>query len=284
MMNIINGGVHASNQLDLQEIMIMPIGFENFTDAVRSGVEIFHTLKSLLEKRGLSTNVGDEGGFAPEINNAEDAMNLICEAIEKSSYKLGKEVFLAIDAAANEFFKNDNYIFSNSHKKMNTDELVDYWIRLVTNFPIISIEDPFHEEDFDGFINLQKTIGNKVQIVGDDLFVTCSKKLLDGIKRKIGNSILIKLNQIGTLTETINTVNLAKENNFNTIVSHRSGETEDNFISDFSVGINSCQIKTGSVSRSDRNSKYNQLFRIEEQLGARAIYPGKHLLNKIKNI
>ena len=281
MMNIINGGVHASNGLDFQEIMIMPVDFNTFTDALRAGVEIFHSLKALLIDKGFSTNVGDEGGFAPEIDNAEDAMNLICKAIDRTNYKIGKDIFFAIDAAASEFYINKKYIFKNSKISMDTNGLLTYWINLIKKFPILSIEDPFHEEDVIGFINLEKKVGNNVQIVGDDLFVTSSKKLLDGINKKAGNSILIKLNQAGTLTETLETVNLAKKNNFNTIISHRSGETEDTFISDFSVGVNSGQIKTGSVSRSDRNCKYNQLIRIEEELGQDANYYGKEILKLI---
>jgi len=281
MMNIINGGVHASNGLDFQEIMIMPVGFNTFTNALRAGVEIFHSLKALLIDKGFSTNVGDEGGFAPEIDNAEDAMNLICKAIDRTDYQIGKDIFFAIDAAASEFYINKKYIFKNSKISMDTNGLLTYWINLIKKFPILSIEDPFHEEDVIGFINLEKKVGNNVQIVGDDLFVTSSKKLLDGINKKAGNSILIKLNQAGTLTETLETVNLAKKNNFNTIISHRSGETEDTFISDFSVGVNSGQIKTGSVSRSDRNCKYNQLIRIEEELGQDANYYGKEILKLI---
>ena len=280
MMNIINGGTHASNGLDFQEIMIMPVGFKTFTEALRAGVEIFHSLKILLRNNGYSTNVGDEGGFAPEIDNAEDAINLICKAIDKTNYKTGKDIFFAIDAAASEFYKNKKYFFQNSKISLDTDGLLKYWIDLIKKFPILSLEDPFHEDDIIGFINLQKIVGHKIQIVGDDLFVTSSKKLLDGVNMKAGNSILIKLNQVGTLTETIETINVAKKNNFNTIISHRSGETEDTFISDLAVGVNAGQIKTGSVSRSDRNCKYNQLIRIEEELGQDVNYFGKEFLTQ----
>ncbi len=281
MMNIINGGAHANNNLELQEIMIMPVGFLNFKSALRAGVEIFHSLKSVLQDSGLSTSIGDEGGFAPEIDDVEDAINMICRATEKTKYKIGSDIFFAIDAAASEFFKSKKYVFKSSNKIMSSDDLTNYWVKLVDKYPILSIEDPFHEDDFTSFINLQNCIGHRVQIVGDDLFVTSKKKLLDGIQKKAGNAILIKLNQVGTLTETLETINLAKDNNFNTIISHRSGETEDNFIADLSVGVNAGQIKTGSVSRSDRNAKYNQLLRIEEFLGNNGVYVGNQILNKI---
>ena len=280
MMNIINGGAHANNGLDIQEFMIMPVGFGNFNDAMRSGVEIFHSLKFLLNKKGFSTSVGDEGGFAPEIKDPEEAMNLICEAIEKAKYQVGKQIFFAIDAAASEFFVKGKYFLKHKNIGLNSDELMSYWIDLVDKFPILSIEDPFHEDDYTGFINLQNEVGKRLQIVGDDLFVTSTKRLHEGIKNNIGNSILIKLNQVGSLSETLETINLAKKNNFNTIISHRSGETEDNFIADLAVATNAGQIKTGSVSRSDRNSKYNQLFRIEEELGNNAVYYGDEILKK----
>ena len=275
MMNIINGGAHANNGLDFQECMIMPIGFSNFLDALRAGTEVFHNLKKILSDKGFSTAVGDEGGFAPNFNNLEDALVNISDAIEKSGYKLGEEIYIAIDAAASELYDGKIYELQGEHKKLNTDQLVKYWVDICKKFPIVSIEDPFDENDWDGFKELTKIIGTNVQIVGDDLFVTNKERLLTGIKNNAANSILIKLNQIGTLSETIETIELAKNSRFGVIVSHRSGETEDVFISDLSVGLNAGQIKTGSVSRTDRTAKYNQLIRIEETLGTDAKYFGK---------
>ena len=275
MMNIINGGAHANNGLDFQECMIMPIGFSNFSDALRAGTEVFHNLKKILSDKGFSTAVGDEGGFAPNFNNLEDALLNISDAIEKSGYKLGEEIYIAIDAAASEFYDGKFYELKGENKKLDTDQLVKYWDDICKKFPVVSIEDPFDENDWDGFKELTKTIGQNVQIVGDDLFVTNKKRLLTGIKNDSANSILIKLNQIGTLSETIETIELAKNSRFGVIVSHRSGETEDVFISDLSVGLNAGQIKTGSVSRTDRTAKYNQLLRIEETLGTDAKYFGK---------
>ena len=275
MMNIINGGAHANNGLDFQECMIMPIGYSNFSDALRAGTEVFHNLKKILSDKGFSTAVGDEGGFAPNFNNLEDALVNISDAIEKSGYKLGEEIYIAIDAAASELYDGKIYELQGEHKKLNTDQLVKYWVDICKKFPIVSIEDPFDENDWDGFKELTKIIGTNVQIVGDDLFVTNKKRLLTGIKNDSANSILIKLNQIGTLSETIETIELAKNSRFGVIVSHRSGETEDVFISDLSVGLNAGQIKTGSVSRTDRTAKYNQLLRIEETLGTDAKYFGK---------
>ncbi len=275
MMNIINGGAHANNGLDFQECMIMPIGFSNFSDALRAGTEVFHNLKKILSDKGFSTAVGDEGGFAPNFNNLEDALVNISDAIEKSGYKLGEEIYIAIDAAASELYDGQIYELKGENKKLNTDQLVKYWDDICKKFPIVSIEDPFDENDWDGFKELTKIIGRNVQIVGDDLFVTNKERLLTGIKNDAANSILIKLNQIGTLSETIETIELAKSSRFGVIVSHRSGETEDVFISDLSVGLNAGQIKTGSVSRTDRTAKYNQLFRIEETLGSDAKYFGK---------
>ena len=275
MMNIINGGAHANNGLDFQECMIMPIGFSNFSDALRAGTEVFHNLKKILSDKGFSTAVGDEGGFAPNFNNLEDALVNISDAIEKSGYKLGEEIYIAIDAAASELYDGKIYELQGEHKKLNTDQLVKYWVDICKKFPIVSIEDPFDENDWDGFKELTKIIGTNVQIVGDDLFVTNKERLLTGIKNNAANSILIKLNQIGTLSETIETIELAKNSRFGVIVSHRSGETEDVFISDLSVGLNAGQIKTGSVSRTDRTAKYNQLIRIEETLGTDAKYFGK---------
>ncbi len=275
MMNIINGGAHANNGLDFQECMIMPIGFSNFSDALRAGTEVFHNLKKILSDKGFSTAVGDEGGFAPNFNNLEDALVNISDAIEKSGYKLGEEIYIAIDAAASELYDGKIYDLKGENKKLNTDQLVKYWDDICKKFPIVSIEDPFDENDWDGFKELTKIIGRNVQIVGDDLFVTNKERLLTGIKNDAANSILIKLNQIGTLSETIETIELAKSSRFGVIVSHRSGETEDVFISDLSVGLNAGQIKTGSVSRTDRTAKYNQLIRIEETLGSDAKYFGK---------
>lgn len=282
MMNIINGGAHANNGLDFQECMIMPIGFLTFSEALRAGTEIFVNLKNLLSKKGFSNAVGDEGGFAPEINNLKEALLFISEAIEISDYTLGKDIFIAIDAAASELFKDGMYHIKGENKILNTDELVDYWVNICEEFPIVSIEDPFDENDWDGFKKITNLIGDKVQIVGDDVFVTNKDKLSLGIDKKAGNSILIKLNQIGTLSETIETMELAKTAGFGVIVSHRSGETEDVFISDLSVALNAGQIKTGSLSRSDRTSKYNQLIRIEELLGSDGCYYGKDFFKNFK--
>ena len=282
MMNIINGGAHANNGLDFQECMIMPIGFPTFSEALRAGTEIFVNLKNLLSKKGFSNAVGDEGGFAPEINNLKEALLFISEAIEISDYTLGKDIFIAIDAAASELFKDGMYHIKGENKILNTDELADYWVNICEEFPIVSIEDPFDENDWDGFKKITNLIGDKVQIVGDDVFVTNKDKLSLGIDKKAGNSILIKLNQIGTLSETIETMELAKTAGFGVIVSHRSGETEDVFISDLSVALNAGQIKTGSLSRSDRTSKYNQLIRIEELLGSDGYYYGKDFFKNFK--
>ncbi len=279
MMNIINGGAHANNGLDFQECMIMPIGFSTFSEALRAGAEIFQNLKNILSENSLSTAVGDEGGFAPNINNLEEALSYISRAIEKSGYKLGEEIFISIDAAASELYKKGFYHLSGENKKLNTDELSKYWEGICKKFPIVSIEDPFDENDWDGFNELTKVLGKKLQVVGDDLFVTNKKRLLKGIKENSGNAILIKLNQIGTVSETLETIELAKNYNFGVIVSHRSGETEDVFISDLSVALNAGQIKTGSLSRSDRTAKYNQLLRIEEALGDNAHYYGKDFFN-----
>ena len=279
MMNIINGGAHANNGLDFQECMIMPIGFSKFSDALRSGTEIFFNLKKILTQKGFSTSVGDEGGFAPNINNLEEALTYISESVEKSGYKLGEEIFISIDAAASELFKDNFYTLKGENKKYSSDELVIFWENICNKFPIVSIEDPFDENDWDGFKELTKRIGKKVQIVGDDLFVTNKERLLKGIKNNSANAILIKLNQIGTLSETLETMELAKDSNFGVIVSHRSGETEDVFISDLSVALNAGQIKTGSLSRSDRTAKYNQLLRIEEMMGDDAYYYGNNFFN-----
>ena len=281
LMNIINGGAHANNLLDIQEFMIMPVNFERFSDALRAGVEVFHNLKKILDDKNYSTSVGDEGGFAPKIDDPKIALDLISKSIEVSGYRVGEDVFVALDAAASEFYKKNKYILNDQNKLLTTDELIDYWGGLIKNYPIISIEDPFDEDDINGFAKFTNLYGKNLQIVGDDLFVTSEKKLSEGIQKQAGNSILIKLNQVGTLTETLDTISKAKKHNFNTIISHRSGETEDNFISDLCVGINAGQIKTGSLSRSDRTSKYNQLLRIEEQLGEEAKFIGNEILDII---
>ena len=281
LMNIINGGAHANNLLDIQEFMIMPVNFERFSDALRAGAEIFHNLKKILDNKKYSTSVGDEGGFAPKIDDPKIALDLISKSIEVSGYRVGEDVFVALDAAASEFYKKNKYTLNDKKQLLTSDELIDYWGGLIKNYPIISIEDPFDEDDINGFAKFTNLYGKNLQIVGDDLFVTSEQKLSEGIKKEAGNSILIKLNQVGTLTETLDTISKAKKHNFNTIISHRSGETEDNFISDLCVGINAGQIKTGSLSRSDRTSKYNQLLRIEEQLGEEAKFIGNEILNVI---
>ena len=281
LMNIINGGAHANNLLDIQEFMIMPINFEKFSDALRAGTEIFHNLKGILDDKKYSTSVGDEGGFAPKIDDPKVALDLISKSIEVSGYRVGEDIFVALDAAASEFYKKNKYVLNDKKKLLTTDELIEYWGGLIKNYPIISIEDPFDEDDINGFVKFTNLFGKNLQIVGDDLFVTSEKKLNIGIQKEAGNSILIKLNQVGTLTETLGTISKAKKHNFNTIISHRSGETEDNFISDLCVGTNAGQIKTGSLSRSDRTSKYNQLLRIEEQLGEEATFIGNEILDII---
>jgi len=279
MMNIINGGAHANNGLDFQECMIMPIGFKRFYDALRSGVEIFHNLKKILSEKGFSTAVGDEGGFAPNISNLDEALSYITKAVEKSGYKLGEEIFISIDAAASELYRDGFYYLNGENKKLNTNDLIRYWEEICKKFPIVSIEDPFDENDWDGFKELTNVLGKNIQIVGDDLFVTNKNRLLKGINERSGNAILIKLNQIGTLSETLETIELAKNSNYGVIISHRSGETEDVFISDLSVALNAGQIKTGSLSRTDRTAKYNQLLRIEQLLGEDAYYYGKDFFN-----
>jgi enolase len=278
MMNILNGGAHADNKIDFQEFMVMPIGASSFSEGLRWGVEIFHALKSVLKKKGYSTNVGDEGGFAPNIGSNEEAIETVLTAIDAAGYKAGSQIFIAMDAANSELYKNGKYVFHKSDgKTMSSDELVKYWTSWVNQYPIISIEDGMAEDDWDGWEALTQAIGNKVQLVGDDLFVTNVKRLQQGIDKEIANGLLVKVNQIGTVTETINAVTLAQHNGYNTIMSHRSGETEDTTIADLAVALNCGQIKTGSASRTDRMAKYNQLIRIEEQLGASAYYPSKKL-------
>ncbi len=277
MMNILNGGSHADNSIDFQEFMVMPVKADTFSRALQMGTEVFHTLKKVLHDQGLSTNVGDEGGFAPNIKSNEEAIEVVLKAIEKAGFKPGVDIFIAIDAATSEFFdaKTKTYTFKKSSgKKLKSAEMVAYWATWAKKYPIISIEDGMAEDDWDGWKGLTDKIGKKVQLVGDDLFVTNVKRLQEGIDKGVANSILVKVNQIGTLTETIDAVNLAKRNSYKSIMSHRSGETEDSTIADLAVALNTGQIKTGSASRSDRMAKYNQLLRIEEELGEVAYFPG----------
>ena len=279
LMNIINGGSHSDSPISFQEFMIVPIGASNFSHALQIGNEVFHNLKLILKSRGLSTAVGDEGGFAPDLEGTEDAINTIIKAVEKAGYKIKEDVMIALDCASSEFFKDGYYDYSifesGNNSKLTSEEQVNFLVDLCEKYPIISIEDGMDENDWDGWKLLTEKIGDKVQLVGDDLFVTDISRLSKGINEKIGNSILIKFNQVGSLTETISSINLASENNFTSVISHRSGETEDSTISDLCVAFNTGQIKTGSMSRSDRMSKYNQLIRIEEELGDSAVYLGK---------
>jgi enolase len=278
MMNILNGGSHADNSIDFQEFMVMPVGAKTFSEALRMGAEIFHTLKKVLHDQGLSTNVGDEGGFAPNIKSNEAAIEIVLKAIEKAGFKPGSDVMIALDPAASEFYdsKTKTYTFKKSSgKKLKPLEMAEYWTNWTKKYPIISIEDGLAEDDWAGWKALTENVGKSVQLVGDDLFVTNVKRLQQGIDKGVGNAILIKVNQIGSLTETIDAVNLAKRNSYKSIMSHRSGETEDNTIADLAVALNCGQIKTGSASRSDRMVKYNQLIRIEEELGEVAYFPGK---------
>ena len=278
MMNILNGGAHADNKIDFQEFMIMPVGASSFSEGLRWGVEIFHGLKTVLKKKGYSTNVGDEGGFAPNIGSNEEAIETVLAAIDAAGYKAGSQVFIAMDAANSELYKDGKYVFHKSGgKTMSSDELVKFWTNWANQYPIVSIEDGMAEDDWEGWAALTQAIGTKVQLVGDDLFVTNVKRLQQGIEKNIANGLLVKVNQIGTITETINAVTLAQHNGYNTIMSHRSGETEDTTLADLAVALNCGQIKTGSASRTDRIAKYNQLIRIEEQLGASAYYPSNRL-------
>lgn len=278
MMNILNGGKHALNSTDLQEFMIMPLGAPNFKEALRYGAETFHTLKSILKERGLNTSVGDEGGFAPSLPSNEAAIEIIIEAIEKAGFKPGQDISIAIDAAASEIFEDNKYHLKTENKILSSAEMVDFYTAWVEKYPIASIEDGLAEDDWEGYKLLTEKIGDKVQLVGDDLFVTNVKRLQKGIDMKVCNSILIKLNQIGTVSETIEAIKLARTNKFTSVVSHRSGETEDTTIADFVVGLGTGQIKTGSLCRSERIAKYNQLLRIEESLGDQANYAGKNCL------
>lgn len=280
MMNILNGGAHADNKIDFQEFMVVPIGATSFSEGLRWGVEIFHNLKTVLKEKGYSTNVGDEGGFAPNIQSNEEAIETVLKAIEKSGYKPGLQVAIAMDAANSELYndKDKKYHFHKSDgKKMSSEELVEYWVKWCKKYPIVSIEDGMAEDDWKGWKMLTDALGNKVQLVGDDLFVTNVNRLKKGIDEKIANGLLVKVNQIGSLSETIDAVTMAQFASYNTIMSHRSGETEDATIADLAVALNCGQIKTGSASRSDRMAKYNQLLRIEEELGEMAYYPGKNL-------
>lgn len=270
LMNILNGGAHADNNLDIQEFMIMPIRFQKFSEALRAGVEVFHSLKKILKDRKLVTAVGDEGGFAPNLESNEQALELILDAIDKAGYGPGKEFWIALDCAASQFLEGEYYVMESKTQRRNSLEMIEYYEKLISNYPILSIEDGLGENDWHGWSQMTQKLGKRIQIVGDDLFVTNSKIFKRGIDKKIANAILIKLNQIGTLTETLETISLAKKHNYQTVISHRSGETEDTFIADLSVATESGQIKTGSGCRTDRIAKYNQLLRIEEYLGPRA--------------
>ncbi len=276
-MNVINGGVHADNPLDFQEFMIAPWGAPNFKEALRMGAETYHALKSLLKEKGLSVSVGDEGGFAPQIASPEEAVELLIKAIEKAGYKPGDDIAIALDPAASEFYQDGKYILKGMGKELSREEMVDYYQKLVENYPIISLEDPMAEDDPEGFRMITERLGNKIQIVGDDIFVTNPKRIKWGIDEKLANAVLIKLNQIGTLTETISAVELAYTHHWRCMISHRSGETEDTFISDLAVALNTGQLKTGAPARGERIAKYNQLLRIEEFLGSAAIFAGKSL-------
>ncbi|NBX52082.1 MAG: phosphopyruvate hydratase [Proteobacteria bacterium] len=278
MMNIINGGKHADNKIDIQEFMIAPVGASSIEDAIRAGSEIFHHLKNILKQNNLSTSVGDEGGFAPNLDSAKQALDLISSAIFKAGYKLGDDIMLALDCASSEFYNNGTYNMTGEGKKLSAHEMVEYYQDLVNNYPIFSIEDPLAEDDFDGWQIITQKLGNKIQLVGDDLFVTNPQILTNGIKKGLANAVLIKVNQIGTLSETLATINIAKKANYNNIISHRSGETEDATIAHIAVATNAGQIKTGSLCRSDRTAKYNELLRISNRLGSRARYAGKSIL------
>lgn len=278
MMNILNGGSHADNKIDIQEFMVMPFGANSFSEGLQMGTEIFHTLKAVLKSKGHNTNVGDEGGFAPNLGSNDEAIEFVLEAIDKAGYKAGEDVFIALDAAASEFYNKETkkYIFESTGDERTAAEMVDFWAEWRNKYPIISIEDGLGEDDWDGWKALTDSIGGNTQIVGDDLFVTNTKRLAKGIQNGTANSILIKVNQIGTLSETIDAVNMATKNSYTSVMSHRSGETEDSTIADLAVALNTGQIKTGSASRSDRIAKYNQLLRIEDDLAGMAYYPGKN--------
>ena len=282
MMNILNGGQHADNNVDIQEFMVMPVGAPSFKEALRMGAEIFHNLKSVLKDRGLVTAVGDEGGFAPNLGSNEEALQVIVEAIEKAGYKPGVDVRLALDVAASEMYEDGKYNLSGEGKVMDSAQMIDFYEELLAKYPIISIEDGLAEDDWEGWQQLTKRLGGKVQLVGDDLFVTNTERLQRGIEQQAGNTILIKVNQIGTLTETLDAIEMAKRAGYTAVVSHRSGETEDTTIADIAVAMNAGQIKTGAPSRTDRVAKYNQLLRIEEELQEAAIYPGLKAFYNLK--
>jgi len=284
MMNIINGGAHADNPVDIQEFMIMPVGAPDFSEAVRCGAEIFHALKKQLSQAGLNTNVGDEGGFAPAVKSSAEALDYIMKAIEDAGYSAGDDVVLALDSAATEFYKNGKYELAGEGKSLSSDEMVKYYQKLCADYPIVSIEDGMDEDDWEGWVALTKALGDKIQLVGDDLFVTNPKRLAQGIEQAAANAILVKVNQIGTLTETLDTVQMAQKAGFGVVLSHRSGETEDATIADLAVATNAGQIKTGSLSRSDRTAKYNQLLRIEEMLGPQAQYAGRSILKAAPSV
>jgi enolase len=278
MINILNGGSHADNNMDIQEFMIVPAGSPTFREAIRAAAEVFHNLKKNLKKRGLNTSVGDEGGFAPNLKSNDEALDLIMESIQDAGYTPGKDIFLALDVAASEFFTDNTYVFKKSDgSQKSTQEMLSFYADLIEKYPIISIEDAFDEDDWDSWKVMTEKFGERIQLVGDDLFVTNQKRFQKGVEEGITNSILIKLNQIGTLTETIQTVRYAQENGYTTVISHRSGETEDTFIADLSVALDAGQIKTGSLSRSERVAKYNRLLEIEEELGDKGSYAGKHV-------
>ena len=282
MMNIINGGAHANNSIDFQEFMIMPVSADSMVEAVRIGSEVFHSLRKLLTDAGFNTAVGDEGGFAPDIAGTDAALGYISNAVENSGYKLGEDIVIALDPAATEFYDDGTYILAGEGKKLNSEEMIEFYTTLCSRYPIVSIEDALAEDDWEGFKKLTDQLGDSLQIVGDDLFVTNKNRLERGIKQGIGNSLLVKLNQIGTLTETLGAISIAQRAGYSTVVSHRSGETEDTTIADLAVAVNAGQIKTGSLSRSDRIAKYNQLIRIEEELGSTAKYAGWADLPKVK--
>ncbi len=277
MMNILNGGSHADNKIDIQEFMVMPFGADSFSQGLQWGTEIFHHLKAVLKEQGMSTNVGDEGGFAPNLGSNEEAIQVVMQAIEKAGFKPGEDVYIALDAASSEFYDEDKglYIFESTGEEKTSEQMAEFWKDWCSKYPIVSIEDGLAEDDWEGWKMTTEALGDKVQLVGDDLFVTNTKRLSRGINEGIANSILVKVNQIGTLTETIEAVQMATRNGYTSVMSHRSGETEDNTIADLAVALNCGQIKTGSASRSDRMAKYNQLLRIEEELGQTAVYPGK---------
>jgi enolase len=282
MMNVINGGAHADNNVDLQEFMIMPVGAPSFKEALRWGVETYHTLKKVLHDRGLSTAVGDEGGFAPNLSSNEDAVAVLVEAIEKAGYAPGTDIAIALDPAMSELYRNGSYHLDGEGKVLSKGEMVDWWTRLVDRYPIVSIEDGMAEDDWDGWSQLTSALGQRVQLVGDDLFVTNAQRLRMGIDRKVANSVLVKVNQIGTLSETLDTVEMATRHSYTSVMSHRSGETEDATIADLAVATNCGQIKTGAPARSDRVAKYNQLLRIEELLGDSARFRGRSALAPLK--